>query len=458
MTRSDVELMDLVRHILRSWRTVLGSVVGAAVVALLVLVFWPPRFEGRATVMVRTAPDASSMLRAQLGGLADLAGSSLRVGQEGGAIATEVGLLQSRLLLGDVVDSLRLQFRAGRSTPPMSVAAVVPPGRFPPRTIHVDGRRIRLVDREDAVDDVARRVAVEEIGGDLIEVRFAARDSVTAAAVPNLLVDRYLGQRRTFDRDVNRRRVEFLDRQVDSVRQALAAATDVVRRAQQQSGVLALELSGQVRGEQEVGVEAELASVEAEAAGLDSLLAEVGQGDPRRIAGFPALLRSPAVNEIVAQMALLGIQRDTLRAEFTANAPRIRVLDEALDGLRRQLVPLARTYAAALTSQRAELLRRRERLRGGAPALAAAGESLVRAEADVKTLSALLLAISSQRLDARLAVIGEGGVVRVVDAAVMPRRPAFPRPGMTLAVGLLLGCGLGLLRALWSLPRPPSPI
>lgn len=454
----DLEFDDLLGALGGGWRRLLVGVAIGAMVAAVVVVAWPPRFEGRLSVLVRTAPSTSSMLRGQLGGLADLAGGSLRVGAEAGEMATEIGLLRSRALLGQVVDSLRLQVRAGRTPPVMLSAVDVPSGRFSPRGVRVEGRRLRVVDREDAIDDLDRRLTVEEAGGDLIELRLSARDSLTAAAALNLLAARYMTERRSFDRGTNQRRVDFLDRQVDSVRRALSVATATLRRVQEQSGVLAVELSGQARAQQEVALEQELATLDAEGEALDTLLAEVASRDSRRVAGFPALLRSPAVNEIVGQMAMLEVQRDTLLAELTPTAPRIRAIDDAVDGLRDQLVPLARTYAEAITRQRVILSERMQRLREGNPDVARAGEALVNAEAEVKALSTLLLGISSQRLDARLAAIGEGGVVRVVDAAVTPRRPRFPRPMPVLAVGMLVGLGLGIVSALMALSRTrPAP-
>lgn len=450
----DLDLNELLRGILAGRRRVLQGLAAGVAAAAIILVAWPPRFEGRATLLVRTAPSTSSMLRGQLGGLADLAGGSLRVGAEAGELATEIGLLRSRALLGFVVDSLRLQLRSGR-TPSLHDAPLdLPAGRFAPRIIDLGGRRARLVDREDAIDDLQRRLTVEESGGDLLEIKYAGRDSLSAAAAVNLLTARYMDDRRTVDRSVNQRRVEFLDRQVDSVRRALTAATATLRDVQQRSGVLSLEVTGQGLAQQVAGLTQEIATLDAESEALDSLLASVADLDSRRVAGFPSLLRSPAVNEIVTRMAQVQSEREVLLVEFTPSAPRVRAMDRSLEDLRSQLIPLARTYAAGLGRQRLSLAERVDRVQGMAPGVARAGEGLLNAEAEVKTLASLLLATSGQRLDARLAAIGEGGLVRIVDAAVIPRRPTFPRPVPTLLVGFVAGMVLGLVGALWSVSRP----
>src|SRR5205823_6252263 len=77
---------------------------------------------------------------------------------------------------------------------------------------------VKLFDREDAIDDLSDRLTVRKIGGGAVEITYRARDSVTSAAVPNLMTAVYMIRRKTVDRGLNQRRLEFLAAKADSVR------------------------------------------------------------------------------------------------------------------------------------------------------------------------------------------------------------------------------------------------
>jgi uncharacterized protein involved in exopolysaccharide biosynthesis len=438
-------------------RFALGLALGLGA-ALLTLWLAPARFEGRALVLIRTQGiSAGQVMREQFGQLSQLAGSALGLGEDDDPIKTELALLRSRALLGEVVDSLRLQLRAGRR-PPVTLDAEIPrEGRFKPRKVAVDGGSAKLVDREDAIDDLAKRLSVDIAGGEAVEIEYRSRDSVSAALVPNLIAARYLERRKTVDRGLNQRRAEFLERQQDSVRQALDAATAGWRRTQERGAGLSVEGAAQAELEQRTALTAKLTETTAELEAMRAVLADLAAGQPQRVAGMPALLRSPAVNELVAELGRRETERRLLLAEVTERDPRAVALAEAIADLRQQLEPLARTYAQALESQRgtyaAQLARTDARLQG----LPAAGERQYLAQVEVDRLTRLNLALATQVLEARLAALGEGGDVRVVDAAVVPRRADFPRPSITLLGGAFAGLLLGLVLALVPLLRAPAP-
>jgi uncharacterized protein involved in exopolysaccharide biosynthesis len=63
--------------------------------------------------------------------------------------------------------------------------------------------------------------------------------------------------------------------------------------------------------------------------------------------------------------------------------------------------------------------------------------------------------MGAQVLQARLAALTEGGDVRLVDAAVAPRKVTFPRPLPVIAVAAVLGL-LATLALILVAPLPSS--
>ncbi len=457
-TDADLEIAD-VASALRGGLARIGLGLGLGVgAALLTLWLAPARFEGRAMVLIRTQGiSAGQVMREQFGQLSQLAGSALGLGEDDDPIKTELALLQSRALLGEVVDSLQLQLRAGRRPPTTLTTEIPRDGRFKPRRVTIDGVTAKLVDREDAIDDLAERLSVDIVGGEAVEIVYRSRDSLSAALVPNLMAARYLERRKTVDRGLNQRRAEFLERQQDSVQQALAGAADTFRREQERAAGLSVGVTAQVELEQQALLRGKLTETVAELEAMRSVLVDLEAERPQRVAGVPALLRSPAVNELVAELGRRETERRLLLAEVTDRDPRAVALAESITELRGQLLPLARTYAQALESQRSTYAAQVAQSEQRAAGLPAAGERHFLAQADVDRLARLNLALATQVLEARLAALGEGGDVRVVDAATPPRRAEFPRPAITLAVGAFAGLVLGVLLALMPLLRAPAP-
>lgn len=500
-----VDVGELMRTVGRGWRTVLiGGLVGA-LVALAVIYFVPPRYRTVSTLLVRNAGDPTSSLLSRIGMSTDALGAS-GGGGGGGALGnvmkspleTEVKLVGSRDVLGQVVDSLGLQAQvlSPRGTP---IAQLVAPARyagsFRKREITfaraADGRyrargdgvdatlapgrpapilpgggtvtlaaagalpptfTIEFDDREDAITALDDRLKVSKLAGELVEIVYSGRDSVTAAQVPNAIAAVYLARRRTVDRGINERRYEFLAVQSDSVARELAGAEGALRAQQEASGVFDPELTGRTAADALRAVEEQLVTVDAERQVIGDVVGQVERGEisPRRLAAFPSFLRSPAVNTLFTQVTQLETERRQRLETRTERDPSIITLGANIANLEGQLLPLGRTYAGSLDRQAAELRRERDLIQGRLGALPREAQGAVRRQRDVKMLSQTEGALQAQLIETRLAAISEGGQVRQVDAALPPKKIYFPRPRPTVAVGIVVGLLGGVLWAVFA--------
>jgi len=455
---------------------VFGGIVFGALVAIGIFLFVTPRFDGRAMMLIRTSSslDPTAMVKDKMGALSELMPSSLGLG--GGSeeeLATELALLQSRAVLGAVVDSLSLEVipRTPSRVPPSAVVdSVRLVGRFKPVKLPIsagvnrfpnatvwakESGEIKLLDREDAIDDVAERLSVRKAGGGAIEITFRARDSVTAARVPNLVAAVYMLRRKTVDRGLNQRRLEFLSAKADSVRGDLRHSADILADASTRAGAGATpEIAGRALAEEEGALEAKLSEIRASEAALDSLVGASGQHgfDPRRLAGVPDLLKSPALNDLISQIAKVETDRTVLLATRPETSPQAMALAHARDSLTGQLMPLATSFRQSLGRQRASIERDLQTLRAQISKLPGQSAAVAKEEAEVARLSAMNVGMGAQVLTARLAALAEGGDVRVIDEAVSPRRVTFPRPLPTIALCLAGGAVVGFVLALFGVP------
>lgn len=492
-----IDLADVARSLRRGWRVILASVAACLMIALAVILFGPRRFDGSASAVVRAASDPSSSLLARIGGDAlggAAGGAAALLGGGSASIETEIQILSSKSVVGAVVDSLLLQVEPkSPSGLPASafVRAVRLPGSFKrivlhfervaPGRYHVTGDGVdatvapggtvatrvgsialrdvlppafalRLMDREDAIKSTSKHVEVKKAGGEVLKVSYRAPDSITAAAVPNAALATYLARKKTSDRGVNAHRVEFLSAQLDSTAVQLSAAEEALRRFQERSGLLDPEVMGKLELEQAAGLRKDLGQLEVEGGALDQMLAQIAAGrvTQRQLAAYPSFLKSPAINDLLRQMSTLETERTRLLERRLETDPEVVALSRSIADLEAQLLPIAKTYATALQRQRAEIgtqLASMAAILGSFPGNAQMSGRLVR---EVKRLSLTYAALQTQLVQARLSAIAEGGDVRALDVATVPKKVAFPEPVLTAGVGLGAGLAIGLFLAIFA--------
>ena len=490
---ASLDLGEIWRATVQGWRFVLGwIVIGLAIGAALEL-FWPHSFEGRASVLLRSSNDGGTSFLSRIG-----VPSEVTTGLLGTAVKspmeTELQLLESRSLLEEASDSIGLQVRviSPRGVPSATLIAPrsyhgsfkkqrytfapVSAGQYrvtgnlvdttvsrgatiklPVATVTLRDSlppnfAIEILDHEDMLKREIKRLAVQKSGGEVAAIVFQEADSITSAVVPNLLVALYLRDRRTVDKGTNQRRYEFLTIQADSLNRQLLTVQRDLRKQQEASHVLDPEISGKALLETDLKLREQLESAVVEQVALNDLLAQVSSGkiDARRLAAYPSFLKSPGINELLSQLGKLEAERAGMLLDRTPNEPTVAGRGAGIKAIEAQLLPLATTYAASLARQRQELERMRDSLDGTLEALPGAAESWLTLTREVKRMTATELAVQAQRLEARLAAIGEGGDARQVDVAEPSKKPAFPTPAISYGVGGGAGLVFGVIAALMS--------
>jgi uncharacterized protein involved in exopolysaccharide biosynthesis len=491
-----IDLADVARSVRRGWRVVLGSIAACLVLALLVILFGPRRFEGKASAIVRSADPSSSLLSRiggeALGGLA--AGAGAILGGGGSQLETEIQILESKSVLGEVVDSLMLQVQprepaglpatrfvravrlpgsfkrldldferttgtqyrvTGDGVSAMTAAGgglITPVGTIQLRDSLPSSFSLRLVDQEDAVKQLSKHLDVKKAGGEVLAVSYRAPDSITAAAVPNVALSTYLARKKTSDRGVNAHRVDFLSAQLDTTALQLATAEQALRQFQERSGLLDPEIMGKLELEQAADLRKSLGEVEVEQGALDQMLAQVAAGhmSQRQLAAFPAFLKSGGINDLLSRISELETQRTRLLETRLETDRDVMALEKSIADLQSQLVPLGKAYSGALQRQRSEIERQLATMSAQLDQFPGEAQTSGRLVREVKRLGLTYAALQTQLVEARLSAIAEGGDIRQLDVATVPKKVAFPDPAITTAAGLGVGLVIGLLLALVS--------
>jgi len=493
-TADTLDLAELARAARRSWTFIVALTLLGAAAAAGLLLFGPRRFQAASSIVVRSQQTSRASLLAKFAGGGDGAASLLDAGSSS-PLETEVQILSSRELVGRVVDSLQLQVQV-RGPDGVASNAVVQaarlPGAFKPRkytvssgadgTIRVVGRdttvtvpsgqpvvlpvgrlsltsavhtggpyEIQLFDREDAVTRIGKRISISKAGGEVLRVTCRTSDSVTAAAIPNLLVGYYLALRHTTDRGTNQHRVEFLTAQLDSVTRQLAIAEQSLKGFQESSRLIDPQTIGKLSLERAGELRATIGENDVERGALEQLMGQVSAGSMsvRDLAAYPAFLKSPAINALLTQIGELETERSKLLVTRLDSDSEVVALSKSIRNLEGQLGPMAAAYQSSLKRQHQDLTLQLDSLRttlGAFPAELASGNRLQRS---VLQLSQVQTAMQAQLVEARIAAVTEGGNVQSLDIAEPPMRVAFPRPLPTMAAGLGGGLFVGVAIAMF---------
>jgi tyrosine-protein kinase Etk/Wzc len=497
-TAETIDLADIFRSIRNGWRIILGITLITTAMGIAVLLYFPPSYSGKASVVLRTGSGSgqSGGLAAAIGTLTEMGGSSGGGALSGlkSGIETEVEILKSRALAAAVVDSLDLQAviakPAGMPTH-VVIADMELPGSFKKRTYEFEpvagaageyrfiapgdsgraragqptrlavgtlllaatapkeGFKITLRDKEDATTRLVDRFTVEKPKSEVAHMEYRGDDSLSAAAVPNLLVQMYMDRRKGVDRGTNQKRAEFLAAKVDSVGKALSTAEHALRAERESSGLIDPELVGRVAFENENRARAALTELQVQEGALQQLVADVkaGTASPRQLASYPPYLGAGPVSNIVSTLIGVETERLSLLGEVTEEDARVKALAVRAKNLEAQLLPLAQTSLAALATQREALQSQLRRAGTALVGIPGAAESYGRLQRDILERGKIYAGLQAELVAARLAAISEGGDVRPLDVAVVQKKRAFPKPSLMLAGGVGGGLFLGTIVA-----------
>lgn len=471
--------------------TVAASVAATLGLAVLFLVFARPVYESEATLRI-VSQDQKSAILSQL---PDIAGLELP-GVGGDVIETEMGVLRSRRIADEVISTLGLQLRlTDPDLPRDSVLRVLsarpdtaeieatfrrqPDGSY--RTGGGDGQVVRpgqpfrLGPVELALAPRIGRTAPERVSveidpyhvtlerfrktfvvekqegrSELVEITYRSPDPVLAAAVVETAVAAFVGYKEATDRSDLRRRVETLREQVASYRGQLESAEEDLRRYRERFRIVEPEEEAmqQVKMAALVRSEREEAMIERQAlrATMDGARRGGVPGDlARQLAAFPTFITNAGVQAILTRLNETEEARSQLLLRRTPENADVRRLDERIAELELQLFRLANSYLESLDNQVAAADASLARFGAVAQQLPERELNYARLLRDQRLLNEIYLSLQGRLEEAQVQYATAPEEVRVIDRALLPVEPVWPRPLVTLVLAGVLGLMVGMM-------------
>ena len=488
-----LDLRDLWNFTLRN-RRIIGSVFTAAFLTAVVLTLRAtPVYESEASIRIEDS-DPLNPLASMFG--PDLSSMSLRV-------ETEMGVLRSRSLTEDVVDSLELMVRlveprgeprdrlleqiyverwassetyrfdridAGTfaveadrmgSVDTVSVGeTVVTQGttfRLTPAVAEHERVVVSVTEFPDAVASVRSKIRVTrpDRAAAIMAIGYDSSDTLLVDEVPNLLVRRYIQRRLQGQQTAASSTVRFLRGQLDSLSFELARAEEELQAYREGEQVISLQAEASAQVTQLARIQADRNGLDAERGALQELLDEieqeaaqdpVGRGEPspyRRLIAFPSLLQNVATSQLLQSLNSIETQRADLLRRRTMEDPDVESLTTRIEQLENQLRSIATTYLQGLANQVRSLDETLTRFGGELARIPAKELAVARLERQSGILREIYMLLQTRLKEAEIAQAAEDPSVRVLDPAVVSPDPVSPRPVLNLMLGALLGLVLG---------------
>lgn len=485
--REGIGMRDVLRILRRRFWT-----VAAVTVAITAAAAWFVRNEYpqyRATATLRLADMRQSMTEGV--GDPDPAAPNARVVNPQ---LSQIQLLTSRALVGDVVDSLSLRLRPdfhGFANRLLADVRVIPGAptdtldlTFDSVGVAVRGTRSRgrarygqplhltgvsftvlerprtdhstwaVFSREAAIDFVLGNLRVSpRPQTDVVDVSYSAYRPPVAQAVANSIVEHYRVQDLEASREQAHRRREFLEGQLAetdaSLMDAQLALSAFRRRAQlfsardkltaQQADLMSLDT-------QRSALVAQRNMLGALMSKLENAPAADVSGNLSALMASPELAADAGIANLYRQLSTLHLQRDSLTTGSWSSPPSdpvVHRIDDLITTTNAHLEDAIRGHLAGVDARLAALDQLRASTAAvidGLPNLESEEVRLLQRVASVQTLADQL---RSEFQRARLAEAVEIGRVSVVDRAPLPYQVAgLPRP-LQVVLGVILGVLLG---------------
>lgn len=419
------------------------------------------------------------------------------------AVETEMGVLRSRTLVEDVVDSLELMLRVNRprGAPRSSLVEAVHFERWaPPETYDlspVDDRTFAMrAKRAGTVDTVAVGDAIVVPGGtfrllpaaaaekqlrlevqsypkavqrvaealevsrpdrtaSIVKVDFRSPDTILVVRAPNLMARRYIQRRLESQQTTASSTVRFLHGQLDSLALELTHAEDQIQAYREGQQVVSLQAEASAQVQQLARLQADRNALDAERGALQQLLdginretanRPVRKGEPspyRRLIAFPSLLQNQAASQILQTLNTIENQRSELLRRRTMEDPDVQSLTARIEELEDQLRSIAVTYLQGLGNQVTSMDRTLGRFQSELSTIPAKELAVARLERQAETLRQIFMLLQTKLKESEIAQAAEDPSVRVLDAAVVNPEPVSPRSVLNVLLGALLGLMLG---------------
>jgi succinoglycan biosynthesis transport protein ExoP len=289
----------------------------------------------------------------------------------------------------------------------------------------------------------------------LVIVRFDSNSAELSARIVNTLAEDYIDENLEARWKATQKATDWLSQQLVGVKAKLEKSEEQLQDYARHNGLVFLETdkgtSENVANERLQQLQEELTKVQAERYQKEALYRLVQAGD---YGSLPGVVDNKLIQDLSERLADLKRELAQLSTKFNAEYPRVKEIQSQIDEIEGTLKEERQRAADKITNEYFAALHREDLVKGALDgqqrqvnliAEKAVQYNILKREVDTnrQLYEGLLQRLKEAGVSASL----KASNIRIVDPAEPPAKPAKPRIPLNLAVGVLLGLGLGISTA-----------
>src|SRR6266511_1015254 len=373
----------------------------------------------------------------------------LSVGADGRGytLASAAGIDLERGTLGDSIGS-RLGFRWAP-----------PPGSLPPgRTIE-----FALVPPRDAALRLGEQLDIRmDLNGNFLALELRGPSPVLISGILNAVAQRYVEVAAQLKREKLTELTKILEDQLTTAQRNLDSAETALQGFRTRTITLPSDQGADRKGAAETrdpirasffDMQVERDQLRRDRDALERLLAQGGGGDSGlptdALSAIGSVQRAPELSNALKELNDKQAQLRTYRYHYSEAYPPLQRLVREISELQQRTIPtLARALSTQLATRESELGRQVDASSRDLRQIPGRAIEEVRLSRNTELKEQTYTALQQRFDQARLAAEATVPDVRVLDPAVVPRRPVKNTAPRLLLMGLLAGLGLGVVGAI----------
>ncbi len=449
----EFELREVVQTIWRRRGTMFGTVCITMLLAIIGTFQLTPKFTAEGVVMLDTRTTQIVDIESVVSG----------VTAEKGTVQSEVEILQSRELLGRVIDQLGLmedpEFNARLRKSSFSILKYLNPMTYIPdswrgvtdQPISDESRRARI--RGEVTDAILKQLVILPKGRSFaIGVAFSSRDSEKAALIVNTLAELYIVDQLEAKFETTRRATTWLNERLSDLRQTVITAENAVEAYRKTNGIIETQDTS-VLSQQMSDLSSQMILAKAGEAEVQAKLRQVRSvlDTPDGVESVGDILNSPLILRLREQETLVLRKQSELSQTYGERHPKIVNARAEIRDLRAKIRFEIEKIVKGLQNEVEVARARVQTLRGGLRDLERQSEAVNQASVQLRQLEREADANRTlyETFLNRFKETSEQQQIqqpdaRVISKAQIPTSPSFPRPTLFLGGAFVISIVLGI--------------
>ena len=281
----------------------------------------------------------------------------------------------------------------------------------------------------------------------VIKITYQNTDPLLARDVVNGVVQEYLNRSLLFKTQEASRSVNFIEIQLQGVKDDLQRAETKLQEYKSSTGVVQLDAEAQELIKNYSDLEKDRFGINLQKKQLDFALTSQKESLAQGSSYSPAVMKDdPLVAQMAASLAQLEVQKKSLLVTYTKNHPAVESVQSQIDELQRKIRATYETGARNLSAQELNVNGRLGKLEERLKMLPVKERDLARYTRLAKVSADIYTFLLQKHEQARIQKASTITNINVIDTAITPDIAVKPKKSQYLLIGLVMSliAGVGL--------------